>query len=90
MVVFDGFFDMGLKFPTAPLLEGVLHHFYVELPQLSANGITRLAIFEWAMWVEGCEGWAKLFASTHEASYQSKPQTEGVETKALYFGSVNF
>ena len=90
MVVFEAFFDAGLGFPATPLLEGVLCHFYVVLSQLSANAITHLAIFEWAMWEEGCEGRAELFAATHEASHQLKPLIEGGETKALCFGSVNF
>ena len=55
-MVFEAFFYAGLGFPTVPLLERVLCHFYVELLQLSANAIVRLAIFEWAMRAEGCEG----------------------------------
>ena len=31
-MVFEVFFDASLSFPALPLLEGVLRHFYVELP----------------------------------------------------------
>ena len=32
VVVFEAFFEVGLGFPSVPLLEEVLCHFYVELP----------------------------------------------------------
>ena len=32
VVVFEAFFEAGLGFPSVPLLEEVLRHFYVELP----------------------------------------------------------
>ncbi|KAG8069413.1 hypothetical protein GUJ93_ZPchr0005g15394 [Zizania palustris] len=48
VVVFEAFFDAGLKFSALGLLGGVLHAFHMELSQLSLNVVARLAIFEWA------------------------------------------
>lgn len=89
-VIFEAFFDEGLDFPGVLLLEGVIRYFYVELPQLSANAIARLAIFKWAMRAEGYEWRVKLFTAIHEASYQPKTWMEDGETRTLSFGSVNF
>ena len=73
-----------------PFLEEVLRHFYVELPQLHANAIARLATFEWALQAEGCEGRADFFAALHFASCQPKLITiEGMK-RPLSFGSINF
>ena len=68
----------------------MLRYYFVELPQLSMNIIARLAIFEWAMQAEGCEGRVEFFAALHEANCQSKLQMEGGVKKALSFASVNF
>ena len=59
-MIFEAFFDVGLGFLAMPLLERVLHHFYVELSKISTNAIACLAIFEWFMRAEGCEGRAEL------------------------------
>ena len=88
-VVFDAFFNPDLGFPVVSLLEGLFRLFYIELSQLVVIVIACLAIFEWAMWGEGCEGRAKLFACIHEVSRQTKTRTEDGVMKALSFGSVN-
>ncbi|KAG8048687.1 hypothetical protein GUJ93_ZPchr0009g632 [Zizania palustris] len=86
VVVFEAFFDAGLGFPASELLAGVLEAFHVELPQLSPNAVARLAIFEWAMRAEGCEGRAEVFAEMHEALCQPKKK----DGRVLAFGSINF
>ncbi|KAG8095693.1 hypothetical protein GUJ93_ZPchr0013g37754 [Zizania palustris] len=86
VVVFEAFFDAGLGFPASELLAGVLEAFHLELPQLSPNAVARLAIFEWAMRAEGCEGRAEVFAEMHEALCQPKKK----DGRVLAFGSINF
>ncbi|KAG8088606.1 hypothetical protein GUJ93_ZPchr0010g10569 [Zizania palustris] len=86
VVVFEAFFDAGLGFPASELLAGVLDAFHLELLQLSPNAVARLAIFEWAMRAEGCEGRAEVFAEMHEALCQ--PKKKG--GRVLAFGSINF
>lgn len=89
-MVFKAFFNAGLGCPTVLLLEEVLRYFYVELPQLHVNAIVRLAIFEWAMRANGCEGRVDLFVTLHYASCEPKTRTEDGVMKALSFRRVNF
>ncbi|KAG8064766.1 hypothetical protein GUJ93_ZPchr0004g40082 [Zizania palustris] len=65
-MVFEAFFEAGLKVSTKELLGEVLQMYNLELPQLSSNVVARLAIFELAMRAEGCESRADVFASLHE------------------------
>ena len=74
IILFEAFLDAGLGFLVTPVLEGVLRHYFMELPKLSVCTNARLAIFEWAMQAEGCEGHAEFFAALHEANYQPKLQ----------------
>ena len=90
VMVFEAFFEAGLGFSSVLLLEEVLRHLYVELPQLHANAIARLATFEWAMRAEGCEGRADFFAALHFASCQPKLIKVEGRKRPLSFESVNF
>src|SRR5438132_302732 len=49
IVVFADFFKAGLRFPCTPFLAKVLNLFEVEIQQLHPNGMSQLAIFEWAI-----------------------------------------
>ncbi|KAG8050974.1 hypothetical protein GUJ93_ZPchr0009g1420 [Zizania palustris] len=73
------------------MLSEVLKAYNLELPQLSPNAVARLAVFEWAMRAEGCEGRADVFVALHDANCQPKPR-EGTDRvkRALAFGSANF
>jgi hypothetical protein len=90
VVVFGAFFTAGLGLPVSPLVARVHEQFGLELPQLTANEVARLAIYEYAMRVDGLRASARHFASLHFASCQPKLVIDGGETKALDFTSVNF
>ncbi|KAG8060227.1 hypothetical protein GUJ93_ZPchr0002g24543 [Zizania palustris] len=91
VVVFEAFFEAGLGLPAVGMLSEVLKAYNLELPQLSPNAVARLAVFEWAMRAEGCEGRADVFVALHDANCQPKPR-EGTDRvkRALAFGSANF
>ncbi|KAG8065038.1 hypothetical protein GUJ93_ZPchr0004g38983 [Zizania palustris] len=91
VVVFEAFFEAGLGLLAVDFLSEVLDLFHVTLPQLSPNAIARLAIFEWALRAEGCEGRAEIFAALHRASCQPKTYLgPGGEKIVVAFGSINF
>ncbi|KAG8051152.1 hypothetical protein GUJ93_ZPchr0009g1295 [Zizania palustris] len=91
VVVFEAFFEAGLGLPAVDFLAEVLDLFHVTLPQLSPNAVARLAIFEWALRAEGCEGRAEIFAALHRASCQPKTFVgSGGEKVVVAFGSINF
>lgn len=89
-IIYGAFFTAGLGLPVTPLVAGVLEYYGLELPQLTANAAVRLAIYEYAMRVDGLRASAKHFASLHFANCQPKLVAEGGETKSLTFASVNF
>lgn len=89
-IIYGAFFTAGLGLPVTLLVAGVLEYYGLELPQLTANAVVRLAIYEYAKRVDGLRASAKHFVSLHFASCQPKLVVEGGETKSLTFASVNF
>lgn len=79
VLVFRKFFEVGLWFLCSPFICDVLEIYGLEIQQLSINSIVRLAIFEWALWMEGNKPHAAAFAATHRAHMRPQPTPQGTE-----------
>ena len=89
VTIFLRFFDGGLHFPCVPFVGEVLKRFEVEIQQLMVNALVRLAIFEWAFWMEGVEPVAAAFAATHKAHARKQDNPLGKQYLSVY-GAISF
>lgn len=70
------FFEAGLRFPCSPLVGDVLSLFQLEIHETTPTTFVRLAAFEWAFHLDGCEPDAKAFVVTHLASQREHPSPD--------------
>src|SRR5205809_266401 len=74
-----------------PFLAEVLSLFKVEIQQLHPNGMSHLAVFEWAFRTYvGSHMSAEVFAHLHQCSPHAKNQEFPEGMKTLRYGSVCF
>ena len=76
MVLFDCFFQGGLRLPLSSFVSDVLKRFDVYLHQLTPNTFVRLSVFAWVVGSQGIKFDAESFCRVHELHYQSKADKE--------------
>jgi hypothetical protein len=86
VVVFEAFFEAGLRFPCHPFVVEVLKHFNVQLHQLTSNAIVALSKYVWAMTTYGGEPSIEVFVKHYCLHWQKK--TMG--GRVMQFGSCTF
>jgi hypothetical protein len=89
-VVFEEFFNAGLRMPSHPVLADILLKFQVQIHQLTPNAIVQLSKYIWAVSSFGGVPSAKGFMKRYELHYQlRKIDVDGVEL-LLQYGCLNF
>lgn len=65
-VVFRECFTAGLRFPPQDLLEEILDAYNIEMHHLMPNGISKIALFVWAVKSQKLNPDIKAFCVLHE------------------------
>jgi hypothetical protein len=61
-IVFEDFFIAGLRMPPHPMVEDILHKFWVQLHHLMSNAIVQISKFFWAVTSYGGHRTVDIFA----------------------------
>jgi hypothetical protein len=89
-VVFEEFFNAGLRMPSHPVLADILLKFQVQIHQLTPNAVVQLSKYIWAVLSFGGVPSAEGFMKRYELHYQlRKIDVDGVEL-LLQYGCFNF
>jgi hypothetical protein len=88
VVIFQSFFNAGLRFPLSKFVVEVLKMFQIFLHQITPKAIIRMRIFVWAVRSQGLEPSAKCFCNMHELLYETKAM--GKEQYHNNFGCYGF
>ena len=81
--VFDWYFIRGLSLPICSFLQGILHYYRLELPQLHPNSILQLAIF-----VHLCEAFLGIAPHFNLWRYLFICKRQAKNNQLTYLGSA--
>ena len=81
--VFDWYFIRGLSLPICSFLQGILHYYRLELPQLHPNFILQLAIF-----VHLCEAFLGIAPHFNLWRYLFICKRQAKNNQLTYLGSA--
>jgi len=76
IVLFECFFNSGLRLPMNSFVPMVLQRFGIFFHQLTPNAIARMSAFCWALASQGVDVDVEAFVQTHELHYQTKKDPE--------------
>jgi hypothetical protein len=83
VVIFEGFFTIGLRMPPHPVLADILLKYQVQLHQLTANAIAQLSNYVWAVASFGGVLSVNGFAKRYELHYHlKKMNVDGAKVQA--------
>jgi hypothetical protein len=86
LVVFEAFFDAGLRLPAHRFVVEVLRRFEVQIHQLTLNAMAALANYVWPVCSYGGEPFVVVFTKNYCLHWQKRK----IGGKIAQFGSYTF
>ena len=88
IILFEHFFEAGLRLPVHPMVPKVMERFEIFFHQLTPNAFVRLGVYIWILASQGLEPNLECFCRTHELHYQTKADRKNLLHPN--FGCYNF
>lgn len=89
-IVFREYFSVRLCFPVQDLLEEILDAYNIDVHHLTPNGISKIALFIWAVKSQGVNPNIKAFCALHEMHTQFRNKPVDGKKVIQYFGYCSF